>query len=177
MASPICALPAAQAPEPWGWWLRDKTASPDKLGFLTRKRERLSIAQPPEEWEVTALYDHPAAQAQVQEPGTYVGGSYSVQVCPICDIAGCRHIRATNTPVSTTDNTAWVEDMLINQHLPAPWTAEQDEDTGMWCVDAANGFLVCEVGNAYLRDKNPDVIEAAARAIATLSPAQGGSDG
>lgn len=51
------ALAASQtAPEPWGWHLRDLTATPEKLGIVVRERDRLAIAQPPEEWEVTPLY-------------------------------------------------------------------------------------------------------------------------
>ncbi len=57
--------------EPWGWWLRDLTSHPDKLGFLVRKRERLTMAQPPEEWEVTPLYDQPAESAEAALTALY----------------------------------------------------------------------------------------------------------
>lgn len=59
----LAAIAASQpAPEPWGWHLRDLTAPPEKLGIVVRERDRLAIAQPPEEWEVTPLYAAPVGQ-------------------------------------------------------------------------------------------------------------------
>jgi len=51
----IRALPAYEV-DPWGWWMRDLTLPPEADGFLTRNPDRLSMATPPEEWEVTPLY-------------------------------------------------------------------------------------------------------------------------
>lgn len=50
------------APEPWGWHLRDLTLPHDKLGVVVRERDRLAIAQPAGEWEVTPIYAAPLGQ-------------------------------------------------------------------------------------------------------------------
>lgn len=66
--APVEAAPVMEpvACEPWAWWLRDLTACRD--GFFIRKRERLALVNPPEEWEVTPLYAHLPRAAQTTSP-------------------------------------------------------------------------------------------------------------
>ena len=57
--------------------------------------------------------------AERQNPHTYVGGEASVAVCPICDIAGCYHIRAAALDVSETPESERQTDLLSESERQA----------------------------------------------------------
>ena len=60
-----------------------------------------------------------AIVAERQKPHTYVGGEASVAVCPICDIAGCYHIRAAALDVSETPESERQTDLLSESERQA----------------------------------------------------------